>query len=105
MSKRYVRAHREPWLLVTSLTSTNIAEYVVNIYRQRMQIEENFRDTKCTRYGFGLKESRSHSPQRMNILLLIAALSTFACWLAGIFTRRKGYASSFQAHSSNKNIK
>ncbi|HHF7376210.1 TPA: IS4 family transposase, partial [Legionella bozemanae] len=83
-----------------SLTSTNTAEYAVNIYRQRMQIEENFRDTKCTRYGFGLKESLSRSPQRMSILLLIAAISTFACWLAGIFTKRKGYASSFQAHSS-----
>ncbi|WP_160116288.1 IS4 family transposase [Legionella bozemanae] len=100
MSKRYTRAHHEPWLLVTSLTSTNTAEYAVNIYRQRMQIEENFRDTKCTRYGFGLKESLSRSPQRMSILLLIAAISTFACWLAGIFTKRKGYASSFQAHSS-----
>ena len=73
---------------------------LVNIYRQRMRIEENFRDTKCTRYGFGLKESRSRSTERMKVLLLIAAIATFACWLAALFTRLYGDAASYQAHSS-----
>jgi hypothetical protein len=100
-SKRHAKAQKEPWLLVTSLTSLdNIALEVVKIYRQRMRIEENFRDTKCTRYGFGLKESRSRSTIRMKALLLIAAIATFACWLAGLFTRQKGEASDYQAHSS-----
>ena len=100
-SKRYAKGHSEPWLLVTSLeTSKHIAKNVVNIYRQRMRIEENFRDTKCTRYGFGLKESRTRSHKRMKILLLIAAIATFACWLAGIMTKQKGKASTYQAQSS-----
>ena len=100
-SKRHANAHKEPWLLVTSLIpSEGIAQEVVNIYRQRMRIEENFRDTKCTRYGFGLKESRSRSTERMKVLLLIAAIATFACWLAGLFTRLYGDAASYQAHSS-----
>jgi hypothetical protein len=101
MSKRYAKAHKEPWLLVTSLcSSTDIAKQTVNIYRQRMRIEENFRDTKCTRYGFGLKESRTRSSERMKILLLIAAVATFACWLAAIVTRNAGIAADYQAHSS-----
>lgn len=99
-TKRYIKANKEPWLLVTSLTGTDIAKHTTNIYRQRMRIEENIRDTKCTRYGFGLKESRSRSTERMKILLLIAAIATFACWIAGIFTREEGKAADFQAHSS-----
>ena len=101
MSKRYSKAHQEPWLLVTSLPlSSNIAKKTVQIYRQRMRIEENFRDTKCTRYGFGLKESRSRSPERMKILLLIAAIATFACWLAGIYIRQRGDAAEYQVQSA-----
>ena len=86
---------------MTSLTtSADLAEQTVNIYRQRMRIEENFRDTKCTRYGFGLKESRTRSPERMKILLLIAAVATFTCWLGAIITRQTGAAADYQAHSS-----
>jgi Transposase DDE domain len=99
-NKRYSKSHKEPWLLVSSLASTTPADQIVTIYRQRMRIEENFRDTKCTRYGFGLKESRSRSTGRMSILLLIAAIATFGCWLAGIFTQQEGKAAEFQAHSS-----
>lgn len=97
---RYVKASKEPWLLVTSLEDVNIANNAVNIYRQRMRIEENFRDTKCTRYGFGLKESRTRSAARMKILVLIAAIATFACWLASIIAIDRGIAAGFQARSS-----
>ena len=34
------------------------------------------------------------------ILLLIAAIATFAAWLAGIITTLQGNASDFQAHSA-----
>jgi hypothetical protein len=45
--------------------NTNLA---VNIYRQRMRIEENIRDTKWLNYGLGLKNSLSRSPERLDIL-------------------------------------
>lgn len=100
-SNRHAKANKEPWLLVTSMTgSSHVGLEAVNIYRQRMRIEENIRDTKSQRYGFGLNESRTRSPERMKVLLLISAVATFACWLAGIFTRQKGEAAAFQAHSS-----
>jgi len=100
-SKRYAKAHKEPWLLVTSLmASVGVAQETVKIYRQRMRIEENIRDTKCTRFGFGLKESRTHSTERMKILLLIAAIATFACWIAAMVTRQNGTATDYQAHSA-----
>ena len=100
-SKKYARSNKEPWVLVTSMEpGKSMASKVVRIYKQRMQIEENFRDTKCPHYGLGLKNSLSRSPGRVAILLLIAALATFSAWLAGLFTTYIGRASEFQAHSA-----
>lgn len=100
-SQRYAKAHKEPWLLVTSLKKTRtLAKKVVAIYRERMQIEENFRDTKDRRYGFGLNESNTKTAARMRVLLLVAAIATLICWIAGIFVRKKGYAADYQAHSA-----
>lgn len=88
-------------MLVTSLSQArDNPTHIVNIYRQRMRIEENFRDTKCSHYGQGLKHSLTKSPERMAILLLIAAIATWAAWLAGIITTLNGNASDFQAHSA-----
>lgn len=101
MSKRHSKAAKEPWLLVTSLPQArDNPKYIVNIYRQRMRIEENFRDTKCPHYGLGLKNSLTRSPERMAILLLIAAIATLAAWLAGISTTLAGNAADFQAQSA-----
>jgi hypothetical protein len=95
------KANKEPWVLVSSLSlNTDNANAAVNIYRQRMRIEENIRDTKCPHYGLGLKKSLSRSPKRLNILLLISTFATFAAWIAGIETTRRGKAPDFQAHSA-----
>jgi len=100
-SKRYSKAAQEPWVLVTSLhQAPNNPNHIVNIYRQRMRIEENFRDTKCPHYGLGLKHSLTRTPERMAILLLIAAIATWVAWLAGIITLASGKAADFQAHSA-----
>lgn len=100
-SKRYSNAAKEPWVLVTSLSQARDNPiHIVNIYRQRMRIEENFRDTKCPHYGLGLKKSLTKAPERMAILLLIAAIATWAAWLAGLITLLTGKAADFQAHSA-----
>ena len=58
---------------------TTSAKKAAKIYRECMQIEEKFKDTKDRRYGFGLNESNTKTTERMNVLLLIAAIATFAC--------------------------
>jgi hypothetical protein len=99
--RRCVKASKEPWILVTSIKEAVLNPMlIVTIYHQRMRIEENIRDTKCSHYGLGLKNSLTRCAQRMNILLLIAALITFAAWLAGLFTKFKGKTADFQAHSA-----
>jgi len=62
--------------------------------------KENIRDTKSPNFGFGLNDSNSRSPKRVSVLLLIAAIATFVCWLAGILTNQLGEASRFQAASA-----
>lgn len=100
-SLKHAQGNREPWILVTSLPfSASLAELAVIIYKQRMQIEETFRDTKCNRYGFGLGDSNTKSAERMNVLLLIDYLVTFSCWQSGLNAEENGMASDFQAHSS-----
>lgn len=100
-SNRHAKAHHEPWVLVTSITPTaETTRLIVKVYAQRMRIEEDFRDTKCMRYGFGLDVSRSRSTERMSVLLLIGAIATFACWLSAVVTREHGQAAAYQAQSS-----
>ncbi|HBD7467956.1 TPA: IS4 family transposase [Legionella pneumophila] len=100
-NKVHSKGHKEPWVLITSLKKASLSpSLIVNIYRQRMRIEENIRDTKCPHYGLGLKDSLTQSPQRMNILLLIGAIATFAAWLAGLFVKSIGKAADFQAQSA-----
>lgn len=75
---------REPWLLASSLPDTaGMAKKIVNFYRQRMQIEESFRDMKNTRSGFSLRQSRTNDKRRLAILMLINTLSQLVVWLTG----------------------
>jgi hypothetical protein len=100
-SKKHSNAAKEPWSLVTSLSQAQEnPNHIVNIYRQRMRIEENFRDSKDPHYGLGLGNSLTRTPERMNILLLIAAIATFIAWLTGLVTTLTGKAADFQAHSA-----
>ena len=100
-SRKYSKGAKEPWCLVTSLPPTQEnPNHIVNIYRQRMRIEENFRDSKDPYYGLGLANSLTRTPERMNILLLIAAIATFIAWLTGLITTLIGKAADFQAHSA-----
>ncbi len=83
-SKKNARRAKEPWLLATSPQLSHLSpEGVVALYRQRMSIEQSFRDTKNQRVGMGLEVSRSRSAQRLNILLLIVHLAAFVQRLIG----------------------
>ncbi len=83
-SQKQARAQREPWLLAASLSLAHLsAQTIVNLYTQRMQIEQSFRDTKNARWGLGLSESQSRSPERLAVLALIASLAEFVFRLIG----------------------
>jgi hypothetical protein len=82
---------REPWLLAHSRQLRAFrAEEVVALYRLRMQIEENFRDSKSTQLGMGLEISQSRSAPRLHALLLIATLAAFLLWHIGQLAEAEG---------------
>ena len=64
-----------------------------------MKIEEGIRDTKDARWGFALRYARSRRAERMEVLLLLAALGTLACWLAGLAAEAKDWGRHFQANT------
>src|SRR4051812_30370335 len=85
-SRKHRRSYRAPWLLATSLRhESGSSRRIKQLYAQRMQIEETFRDTKSHRYGFGLRYARCSQPRRLEVLLLIAALATSLLWLVGMY--------------------
>ena len=89
---------REPWLLAHSpQLRTFRAEEIVALYRLRMQIEENFRDSKSTQLGMGLEVSQSRSAPRLHALLLIGTLAAFLLWHIGQLAEAEGLHLRFKA--------
>jgi hypothetical protein len=89
---------REPWLLAHSpQLRTFRAEEIVALYGLRMQIEENFRDSKSTELGMGLELSQSRSAPRLHALLLIATLAAFLLWHIGQLAEAEGLHLRFKA--------
>lgn len=89
---------REPWLLAHApQLRTYRADEIVALYGLRMQIEENFRDSKSTQLGMGLEVSQSRSAQRLHALLLIGTLAAFLLWHIGQLAEAEGLHLRFKA--------
>lgn len=83
-SAKCARAAREPWLLAASRRLDHLtAASIIQLYAQRMGIEESFRDTKNLRWGQGLHTTRSRTRERLQMLLLIGHLAAFVQRLIG----------------------
>lgn len=88
----------EPWLLAHALQLRAFrAEEIVALYGLRMQIEENFRDSKSTELGMGLELSQSRSAPRLHALLLIGTLAAFLLWHIGQLAEAEGLHRRFNA--------
>jgi hypothetical protein len=74
----------------------------MQLYRQRMQIEETFRDLKCHRWGFGLRYARCNSAARLETLLLLGALATLVVWLVGLAARALQLNRHLQANTERR---
>lgn len=91
-------AAAEPWVLAHSSGLNRYrAQQIVAWYGLRMQIEENFRDTKSTQFGMGLEMSRSRSAARLQGLLLIHTLAAFVLWHIGQLAEAEGMHRRFKA--------
>lgn len=95
--RRCSKSAREPWLLATSLQGSSHA--VVTLYAQRMQIEQNYRDTKNHRWGWRFNQTRSRSNQRLEMLLLIGAIATFVVLGFGALAEKLQLHKRYQANT------
>ena len=99
-SRRYATSTHEPWLLATSLPACpHFAKQVVARYALRMQIEEAFRDLKSTRFGLALEHHLTQHVERLQVLLLIAALALRVAWVIGKATELTGQQWHYQANT------
>jgi hypothetical protein len=99
-AQRCRKLHKDPWLLATSLAhDARTARRVVRLYALRMQIEQGIRDAKNARWGFALCYARSRHPERIESLLLIAALGTLVCWLQGQSAEARHWGRHFQVNT------
>jgi len=103
-NKHHAETANEPWLLFSSL-EVNLAQHIIKAYEYRMTIEENFRDTKSTRYGLALEMTFSKSHKRYAIMLLLAMLASVIAYLVGTLAELKQWHYQFQATSTkNKRV-
>jgi hypothetical protein len=83
IDKRYSKANKTPWIIVTSLSGYG-KEEIKMIYGYRMQIEQTFRDDKAKRFGMGWRLSGTKDIKRMSVLCLIANLANFFLIMFGM---------------------
>jgi hypothetical protein len=93
---------REPWLLATSLSTG--AESIVRAYGLRMQIEQSFRDAKSHRNGWSLRHAQSKTTQRLEVLLLIAALAFVVVQMVGRAAAHCDLQKRFQANTATHRV-
>jgi len=107
--KRYSKLNSEPWFLFSNLNKEErfrgeemqsiVALFLKKAYTKRMQIEQNFRDDKNVRYGFGWRLSGTKSIFKINILLLIATIASFILWMIGFAAEKRKLHRAFQANT------
>ena len=80
----YDPAYQEPWYLLVPVAYRNLleTELVVDLYRERMQIEQSFRDFK-THLGLRGLNLQTDIAARMGRLLLAFCLAYILCVLLG----------------------
>jgi hypothetical protein len=98
VSPSTISGAKEPWLLVTSISSEAVHR-ILAIYATRMQIEETFRDVKNPRFGWSLRHVRGYSADRLTLLLLLATLATLAVTLLGLAASLAGRQRRYQANT------
>lgn len=103
LSRTHARRAREPWLLIASPSLHRLtARQIVRLYKTRMQIEENFRDTKSASYGLGIARQRYTTYERALNLLLIAALAGFVLWMIGCLARVRRWDRLVRVNSTSR---
>jgi hypothetical protein len=105
INKLYKAANKEPWIIVTSLRKLNgNSKKIINIYKKRMQIEQNFRDDKNPRWGLGFRNTECSTANRLSVYLLLAAVAHKFLWLIGYAAEKNGLKQPFQVNTLKRRV-
>lgn len=91
---------KDAWCLSTTLKGQK--ERVVNLYGRRFTCEENFRDEKNLRYGFGLLETSLGTTDRRDRFLFIAMLAMIQLTLLGAAGEQLGCDRQLKANTTSR---
>ena len=107
--KSYSKLNSEPWVLFSNLYKDKrfadekkprpLLSFMKKAYAKRMQIEQNFRDDKSIRYGFGWRLSGTKNPAKISLLLLIASIASFILWMIGFVAEKRKLQFAYQANT------
>ena len=96
----YKQVKPSPWVLFTSLSVEQASAIKIkNIYKKRMQIEQNFRDTKSIRFGMAFRYVKSNNITRVANLLFIGIIAYFLMLLIGKAAEKDNLHLQYQANS------
>jgi len=82
---RWERGYEEPLILATDLMWN--WRKVVDVFKLRMMIEELFRDEKNIRYGWGLRQLKVSTAERLERMLLVLAFAYLLLLMIGLVCR------------------
>lgn len=88
------KGHKAPWLIATDRSDLT-AHQVASLYARRMGIESGFRDTKGSRYGWGLKQIKMQSDVQLSVLWAAAMVAYALRMGAGASVRSKDEQAQF----------
>jgi DDE family transposase len=92
---------KQPWYLVTNLSPAELTSGgVIEAYRLRMRIEENFRDFKSMRFGFQLRSVHLSDPKRYDRMLAIATVALLLLVHIGQRVEAAGFHRGFKANTT-----
>lgn len=96
------RRAKEPWVLASSRSLSELSsQEIVVIYKQRMKIEESFRDTK-SHMGWRFEEMRSYLTHKIENVLIVAAVALFALTVIGSYAESQQMQKDYQANTETK---
>jgi hypothetical protein len=91
---------KDNWLLATSLGLP--PNEVIELYSRRFSTEENFRDEKDWRFGFGSRHVKIRRPDRRDRLCFVLAVATAILTLLGYAGEQLGLDKHLRANTSKK---
>ena len=103
-SRKAAARESEPWLVAVSPGLALSPRQVIKFYARRMQIELAFRDLKSHRFGQAYEDSLTRNDRRIEILLLLSALATFACWAMGKAAEAADMTRWLAPHSAKRRL-